>query len=97
MSEKKVTAIITPIPPGELRVARIEYSFHFNMPGGSGGWLKIEGTFEQDLEQEAKALLRLLVENGWMSNPVISRTIYYDRHTSFHAEYDEKITPPPKV
>jgi len=97
MSDKKtVTAITTPIGEGTLRVDRIEYHLFFNMPGGAGGQIKMHGSFEQDLGPEAKALFKLLVENGWISNPVLSRTVYYDQHTSFHAEYDEKKPPPKK-
>lgn len=92
-----VTNITTPLGEGGLRVARIEYHVFFNMPGGNGGQIKIEGMFEQDLKKEALAIFKLLVENGWISNPVLSRTVFYDQHTSFHAECHDKKPTPPKV
>jgi hypothetical protein len=37
------------------------------------------------------------VENGWMSNPVMSKTVFFDQHKSIHAEKDiEKEPPAPK-
>lgn len=94
---KKVTKITTPIGEGSLRVDRIEYHVFFSMPGGNGGQIKLHGSFDQDLKREALALFKLLVENGWLSNPVLSRTVFYDQHTSFHAESDDKKPTPPKV
>ena len=93
---KEPIKITTPLGIGTLRIARIEYAVHANCPKtGHGMRIKVEGINDQDLEGEAKELFKLLLANGWVSNPVLSRTVYYDQHTSFHAEEDAKKTPPP--
>lgn len=89
--------ITTPIGIGALRIARIEYAVHANSPKtGHSMRIMLVGINDQDLEPEAKELFKLLLANGWVSNPVLSRTIYYDQHTSFHAEEDAKKPSPPQ-
>lgn len=92
----KEQVVIKDVLVGDLRIDRIEYTLHVNHPGsGVGGILILRGLLDQDLEREAKAVFKLLVENGWMSNPLMSKTTYYDRHQSIHAEVEREEKPPP--
>ena len=78
-----------------LRTDRIEYTIFLNNPAtGAPVHLTIKGTFDQNIDPEAKAIFKLLVENGWVSNPVMSKKTYYDQHVAIHAE-DAKKPPAP--
>lgn len=96
--KKKVTEITTPVGTSEYQ-SKIEYQIHFNSPvTGHGGVIAISGIHDTDLGPEAQELFKLLVENGWVSNPVMGRNVHTIRHTSFHAELaNEKKPPPAKV
>lgn len=98
MTTPKKNLTVAELLAGGARTDRIEYALHLNNPAtGAPVRLLIRGTFDQDIDAEAKAIFKLLVENGWVSNPVMSKTTFYDQHISVHAYEDEKKPPPPKV
>jgi hypothetical protein len=97
MTTKKSVTIKESLDTG-LRTDRIEYTIFVNNPAtGAPVHVTIKGTFDQNIDAEAKAIFKLLVENGWASNPVMSKYTYYDQHLSIHAEPDAKKPPPPQV